>query len=250
MAEKYVSLNHVLEEVYQNEGYAHELDWGDAVSWAGKALSLISAPILYHEKVTGNSLLTPNISIVDYRGSLPVDFVDILPGGVRDYDSKEVYEHATDSFHHSNAINKTEPENNTGRYTYIIKDNYIETSSETATLELAYRAFRVDDNGFPMIPDIERIIEAVRAFITFRIDHKLWRLNKLDERVYRDSEREWLWYIGSAQNAARIMKPERREIWTRHWTRLLPVLTSHDYSYAYLGNREELNIGSDTVNPQ
>jgi hypothetical protein len=245
MAEKYVSLTHVLEEVYQNEGYAHELDWGDAVSWAGKALGLIHAPALYLEKITGNSLLTPNISIVDYRGVLPIDFVEVLPAGVRDYDSKEVYDHATDSFHRAPIVSGQSPENHTGRLTYIIKDNYIEISEITAIIELAYRAFKVDDDGFPMIPDVERVIEAVRSFITFRMDHKLWRLNKLDRTVYEESKTEWLWYVASAQNAMRIMKPDRREVWTRHWTRLLPVLTSHDYSYAYLGNREDLNLGSN-----
>ena len=51
-------------------------------------------------------------------------------------------------------------------------------------------------------------------------------------------------YVGSAQNALKIMSPEKREIWTRQWTRLMPMLSAHDYSYAYVGNREDLNIGS------
>lgn len=245
--EKYVSLDRILEEVYASEGYAHELDWGDAVMWAGKALSLIKAPALYIEKTTGNSLITPNVEIEDYRGELPIDFVDILPGGVRDYDSKEVYEHCSDSFRSGPAMTGDEPEN-VGIYkTYLIKDSYIETSEITATLELAYRAFKIDDNGFPMIPDNERVIEAIRSYITVKTDHKLWRLGKLSDKVYEESKQEQLWYMASAQNALRIMSPDRREIWSRHWTRLLPVLSMHDKSYAYLGRREDLNIGFNTT---
>lgn len=241
--EKYVSLNSILEEVYKEEDYAHQLDWQDAVDWAGKALEKINAPGLYIEKVTGSSLLTPHITITDHRGELPIDFVSIMPAGIRDSSSKEIYYHSSDSFRSLPGIQDTDPYHLTGKKTYILKDNYIETSEDSATLEMAYRAFKVDDNGFPMIPDVERVREAVRTFITYKIDHRLWRKGKIPDKVYSKSEQEWLWYIGSAKNALRIMSPERREIWTRHWTRLLPVLTSHDYSYAYLGNREDLNIG-------
>ncbi len=94
----YVSLEPIIEEVYMNEGYAHELDWSDALTWTGNALGLMGAPSLLIEKITGNSIITPNITIVDYRGPIPMDFVEIFPGGVRDAESKQVYDEATDSF--------------------------------------------------------------------------------------------------------------------------------------------------------
>ncbi len=244
----YISLSRVLEEVYQNEDYAHELDWNDAVSWAGKALRLIGAPKAFLEKTTGNSLVTPNITVVDYRGELPIDLISILPGGVRDYDSKQVYDSNKNSFATRAAIKDEAPSVTTGRFSYIIKDSFIEINQATATLELAYKAFAIDDDGFPMIPDIERVIEAIRAFITYRTDHKLWRRNKLRESVYRDSEKEWLWYVGSAQTALRIQSPDERAVWTIEWTRLLPVLKGFDQSNAFMGSREDLNIGFNNVN--
>jgi len=243
----YVSLEPIIEDVYMNEGYAHELDWGDCISWAGKALALMGAPAVYIEKVTGNNLLTPNITVADYRGKTPVDFVSVIPGGVRDFDSKTVYDEATDAFFIAPNTTGESPSNKAGRDVYQLKDGYIYLEEETATIELAYKAFKIDDRGFPMVPDNERVKECVRSFITFRTDHRLWRLNKLDKATYEESKQEKDWYMGSAQNALRILSPERREVWTRHWTRLLPVLTSHDYSYAYLGNREDLNLGSEST---
>ena len=243
----YVSLEPIIEEVYMSEGYAHELDWGDTITWAGNALGLMGAPSLLIEKITGNSVITPNITIADYRGSIPVDFVELLPGGVRDAISKEVYDEATDTFFKAPNITGEEPHNKTGRLVYQVKDGYIYIESATGTLELAYKAFKIDDRGFPMVPDIERVKQCIRSFITFKVDHKLWRLNKLDRTVYEESKQEKDWYMGSAQNALKLMSPERREVWTRHWTRLLPVLSSHDYSFAYLGNREDLNIGSQST---
>jgi hypothetical protein len=216
MAEKYVSIFRIIEEAYQNEGYAHELDWGDAVSWVGKALGLIHAPALYQTKVTGQDILTPHIVCTNYRGELPIDFVSILVNGVRDSVSKQIYVY-------SGNVDKQY-----GGPTYVIKDQHIDISEETATLELAYTAFMVDENGFPMVPDNERVIEAVRAFVTYRVDHKLWRSNKLDRAVYEESKTEWLWYVGSAQNSLRIMNPERRRQWTKIWTQVLPTLMARD----------------------
>lgn len=246
--DSYVSLNRVLEEVYQTEGYAQELDWGDAVTWAGKALRLIGAPAVYIEKVTGNSLLTPHIDVEDYRGTLPLDFVEMLPAGVRDSTSKEVYYSSSDSFRSRPAIHGEDLENKPGHKTYVIKNKYIEISEATATLELAYKAFLTDEEGFPMIPDKERVIEAIRAFITFRTDHKLWRSGRISREVYIDSEQEWLWAVGSAQTALRILTPDERAQFTKYWTRLLPVVNSQDYSYAYMNNREDLNIGFNRDN--
>lgn len=245
--ENYVSLSRILEEVYQDEEYGPELDWGDAVTWAGKALRLIAAPAAFIEKTTGNSLITPNITIEDYRGSLPIDFLSVLPGGVRDVDTKMVYDSNRNSFATRAAIQNVDSEHNTGRQSYILKDRYIEVNKQEATIELAYKAFAIDDNGFPMVPDNERVMEAIKKFIIFRQDHKLWRKNKLSENVYRDSEREWLWYVGSAQTGLRIMDPDRRAVWTKHWTRLLPTLNHLDFSNAFLGNQEDLNIGFNNV---
>jgi hypothetical protein len=216
MADKYVSIFRVMEEVLQNEGYAHEFDWGDVLSWVGKALGLIAAPAIYSTKVTGQDPLTPHIICSNYRGYLPVDFVSILTDGVRDSDTKRIYVH-------SNNVSK-----NYGSPTYVIKENLIDISDENAILELAYTAFMIDEHGFPMVPDNERVIEAVRSFVTFRIDHKLWRKEKISERIYRDSEKEWLWYIGSAQNALRLFGPERRRMWTKVWTQVLPTLMTSD----------------------
>lgn len=242
---EYVSLEVPIEMVYQDEGYAHELDWGDCVSWAGRALGLIGAPAVYIDKITGNNLLTPNVTIADYRGNLPVDFISILPGGVRNASGKEVYEEASDTFFKAPNVTTEAPSSQTGRNVYQIKDGFIYIEEATGELELAYKAFKIDDRGFPMIPKVDRVIEAIRTYITAKIDHRLWRQNKLDGAVYRESKQESEWYIGSAQNALRILSVDRRDTWAKHWTRLLPVVTSHDYSYAYMGNREDLNLGSE-----
>src|SRR3972149_6906264 len=133
---------------------------------------------------------------------------------------------------------------------------YIDISNETATLEIAYTAFKIDDAGFPMIPDIERVKECVRSYLTYRIDHKLWRQNKISRDVYEDSKTEHLWYIGSAQNALRIMTPERRGIWTKYWTQVLPTMltknptTSDESPESYSGYNKPAIVFPDLPDPK
>ncbi len=244
MAIKYVSIERIIEDVYRNEGYTYELDWNDAIEWAGRALKLIGAPSIYIEKVTGESLITPNIVIETYKGELPVDFVEMLAGGVRDASTKEVYTWSTDSFAIQSAQTGEAPKYGPSLKRYSLNDSNIFTDTKDTTLELAYRAIKIDDRGFPMVPDLERVIKAVTAKIVYRVDHILWRRGKIKERVYEESKTEWLWYVGSANTALRVMSVDKRDSWTKAATRLLPMIHDHSTSFASAGVREDLNIGS------
>ena len=244
MALKYISIDRILESVYQDEGYTYELDWNDALNWAGRALKLIGAPSIYIDKVTGKSLITPNVEIETYRGELPVDYVEMLPGGVRDSVTKEVYTYSTDKFITQSALTGDSPHYSTSLKKYSLNDNYIFTATEDTTLELAYKAIKVDDRGFPMVPDLERVIKAITAKIVYRVDHILWRKGKIKREIYEESKTEWLWYVGSANTAIRMMSVDKRDSWTKAATRLLPMIHDHSTSFASAGVREDLNIGS------
>jgi len=252
---KFVSLDRVIEKVYRDEEYDHELDWGDALEWAGEAIALIGAPAVHIDKITNTHPLTPNVEVTQYRGELPIDLVYILPGGVRDYDTSEVYRYATDTFAiapGTQEVNATSGVKNTTREihttnndkTYTLNAGYIYVNEEEVTLEIAYKAFMIDENGFPMIPDNERVIKCVASCVTYHTDHRLWRKNKIARDVYEHSEREYQFYIASASNALRTPHPDKKESWTKAWVRLNPVLNSHMSSYKFSGNQEDLNIGS------
>jgi len=251
----FVSLDRILEKVYQDEGYDHEVDWGDALEWTGEALGLIGAPAVYIDKITGTHPMTPNVVVDQHKGELPIDFVNLLPGGCRNVSTTEVYRYATDTF---NAAPGTPTYNSTtglkentraihtvnNDKTYSLKGGYIFVNDESVTLELAYKAFMIDDRGFPMIPENDRVIKCIQSCITYHTDHRLWRKNKISKEVYDHSEREYLWYIGSAGNALRKPHPDKTESWTKQWVRLNPVLNSHLSSYKFVGNQEDLNIGA------
>lgn len=88
--------------------------------------------------------------------------------------------------------------------TYKINENYIFTNFSEGFIYMSYYAFPVDDEGYPLIPEDQKYKEAVKAYVRMKIDYKLWRKGKLGRDVYADSQQQWAWRVGQAQNQARI----------------------------------------------
>jgi len=244
VGEKYVSLDLVMDKLHRDNGFIEKMDFPDVAEWAGEAIKLIGACAALEKKVTGNSLVTPNITVAGYHGELPVDYMKVMPGGVRDYDTKIVYRGTTDTFAHAPAITGEDSTLAQADRTYSINNNYIFTSVEDVTIEMAYYAFPVDECGMPKIPDNVKYVSAISSYIAERIGFSQWAIGKLPDKVYAKLEQERLWYIGAANSAANMRDVDQMESWTKGWVRLNPVINQHMTSFKYFGNQEDLNIGS------
>jgi len=243
VGEKYVSLDLIMDKIHRDNGFVDKVEFYDVAEWAGEAIKLIGTPAALEKKVTGNSLLTPNITVTGWRGELPVDYFKVMPGGVRGYDSKVVYRGSTDTFAKAPAITGEGSSFAQGDRTYTINDNYIFTSVEEDTIEMAYYAFPVDSCGMPRVPDNVKFVSAISAFIAERIGFSQWSVGKLPDKVYNKLEQERAWYIGAANSAGNMRSPDQMESWTKGWARLNPVINSHMSSFKYFGSQEDLNIG-------
>ena len=132
----------------------------------------------------------------------------------------------------------TSPTNllNNKDYTYSLNDSYVFTSFKTGWMFLAYEGLPVNCDGFPMIPDLQRYKEAVKSFIRMKIDYILWRTGEIDDKVFKYSEQEWLFYVGSAANSMRnISKDAMNNLLNQ--IRLIPQKYSSDSFYRNLGRR-------------
>ena len=96
--------------------------------------------------------------------------------------------------------------------TYRINNDYIFTNYKEGCIFLAYRAFPVDeDEGFPLIPSNTKYKKAVAAYVRMMIDYNMWRKGDIGKDVYDDAQTNWCWYVGAAQNAARIPTLDKME---------------------------------------
>lgn len=118
-------------------------------------------------------------------------------------------------------------------YEFKINDGYIFTNFETGYLELVYTSFVIDEHGFPMIPDDERYINAVKWSIIEHIDYKKWRVGEITDKVYHHSESQREWYIASARNKVSIPTIEGMEKLKNMFLRSIPKINEYSNYFKY-----------------
>lgn len=116
---------------------------------------------------------------------------------------------------------------------YKLNNNYIFTNFKNGFVEMAYKAYPVDEFGMPMVPDNIKFIKAVEWYLISRIDYKRWRTTRLpsDMKVYEHSDREALWYIQSARSAAQVPSLAQMESIKRMLLRSIPKINQFQNSF-------------------
>lgn len=241
---QYTTVERVIEMIHVDYKFIPRVNLSDAIESIGAIYGLINYPGMYRRKITGSDALTPNVSVEQYRGSLPVDFRRVLKAGVRDYDSKEVYRPTTGTFtEFQYNINDTPTYTNTDKV-YSIRGGYIFTEDEEVTLEIAYEAFPIDDRGYPLIPDNQQVLEYAKNIIAEKIALNLYAANKISRDLYDIINNRRMWGAGAAHTSLLNPSAELMETWT--WSRLkLMPRHGHDSSFAYQGNKEDLGLGTN-----
>jgi len=123
--------------------------------------------------------------------------------------------------------------------TYKINGCYIHTNFEEGTLVVAYKAFPMDADGAPLIPDNVKYILAVKHYIAEKIAQKLWIKGKLTGDKFQWFQRERDWYIGAATTAAHTPTMDQMETWKNQFLRLIPKVNAHADAFKSLGQGEK-----------
>lgn len=125
------------------------------------------------------------------------------------------------------------------QYEYKVNDGYIHCNFETGFIEVSYTGFVTDEHGFPMIPDDQRFIEAVRWSLIEHIDYKKWRVGEITDKVYHHSEQQREWYIASAKNKANMPSIDQMESIKRMFLRSIPKIDEHGTYFKYSNVQEQ-----------
>ena len=242
---QYTPIERVIEMIYRDYKFIQRLNISDVIEWVGAIYATLNYPGMFRHKITGADALTPNIEVSQYRGSLPTDFKRVLKAGVRDADSKEVYRPSSGTFTEFQYIRNAAPTYQNTDKVYSIKGGYIFTEDEEVTLEMAYEAFPIDDRGYPLLPDNERVIQYAKDYIAEKVSFNLLAAGKISPNVYDIVEKRRMFRAGSAHTSLINPTPETMETWTWARLKLMPRIAQHDSSFAYWGNKEDMNLGTN-----
>jgi len=231
---KYTTINRVVEQVIRNSGFDTEVDRVEVIEWIGEAIDLIGAIDVYEEKCA-------KITIEDYRGEMPCDWLSIIQ--TRDFDSKQAYRYETGNYFSNSCHLEGSPDLvcQSG-LTYKIQGNYIFSNRKTGCIELAYMSYPTDDQGLPKVPDDTRVIKALESYIRYKVDYRLWRQGKVNRDVFEYSNQEWLFYVNSAKTSILMPSIDQMESLKNQTVRLIPQLNAHSSFFKRLGTQESRRI--------
>lgn len=118
-------------------------------------------------------------------------------------------------------------------YTYKINNGYIYTNFESGYVELVYTGFVTDDHGYPMIPDDQRFIEAIKWSLIELHDYKKWRAGEITDKVYYDTDQKRSFYIRSAISKASVPSADQMNAIKKQMLRSIIDTEMHDSYFKY-----------------
>ena len=120
---------------------------------------------------------------------------------------------------------------------YSINDPYIVLSFKEGQIAISYTKQKLDDNGYPLIPDNYSYREAITRYVRYKVS-----LMKFDSReqgsltYLQKAESDWHWYCQQAKNTAKMPTIDDYQDLLEQRSYLLPHV--HHY-YGFFGRLNE-----------
>lgn len=228
--DRYISLKQILDNLLDHP-MLREVSFERAVNHTINFMRILGCPKMFEEK-------TAIIEIEDYRGVLPCDFNEIIQ--VRTHNTcnnnYKVFRYSTDNFHMS------ENKQDSFDLTYKIQGNVIFTSMKEGTIEIAYNAFVVDSEGYPLIPDNSAFIRALELYIKKQCFTVLFDLGQINQAVYHNVCQEYAWAVGQAQSD--LIRPtiDQMQAITNSLNTLIWRTTEHNNGFVNNGSAEKIKL--------
>lgn len=123
---------------------------------------------------------------------------------------------------------------------YMTKPGYIMTNVPRGYVKIAYYAIYTDEDGMPLIPDLESYKEAIYWYIAMKIMYPKKLKGQITQQDYYDMRNSWNFYRKQAYAEAIMPGPDDMMSVQNAWLKLYPEIDSHDTFYSTIG--EEQNI--------
>lgn len=161
----------------------------DAYEWMGEALDCIRPFNGYIEQCK-------KVKIVDFRGKIPCDIQFLL--GIEHCGKQLKRTGFIPSKKHCSNLDKLPFDL---KETYSLNPNYIHTSFKSGEIIVYYNGIATDEEGFPLVPDIYEIKEALSWYILMRMCLRGYKHPVVNFQL---AETEWNKFYPRAQNSCKM----------------------------------------------
>lgn len=125
-----------------------------------------------------------------------------------------------------------------GGLTYKIQGMVIFTSTKDTDLEIAYRAFAVDEEGYPLLPDNTSFLRGLENYIKLQWFTILFDMGKINQAVLSNVQQEYAWAAGDAQSEFSRLDLDKAETLFNSFATLLPRNNEHWKGFFTNGAKE------------
>ena len=264
---KYSSSKEIVNNVFRDLGLNSALSYDDCINYIYRCLELIQYPAQYIPKILGwkeDSAL----DFTAYIFPLPCDFhslnfLSINGQPTRPSDEAFLYlkdgnccfditslsssdlVQFQDNFGNefSTAFGSTLSSRVQGQgYQFNINSGIVTTNVKEGKACLSYYAIPIDPDGFPLVPDNEKVKRALEDFIKVKLLYREW-VKDADSRgkrdLYLDAEKEYTFTIGAAMNDLKMPEIGEMENIKNSLIRMKPRLQEYNNFWNSLSN----NVG-------
>lgn len=218
----YVNINTIVDRV-KRQPLLEDVQFETILDYTMEFIKILGLPDSFIEK-------TEVIDIDEYKGLLPCDFY--MMNQVRH--KGRYFRYSTNTFHMSNCKNPG------AGLTYKIQGRFIFTSLKKGPIEISYRAYPLDAEGMPLIPDDGCYARALVEYIIVEVYTNLFDQGKINGQALQNRQLRYADY--AAQARANLLRPtmDQMEAISNMWGRLLQSKNYHQNGYTNLGSKEHI----------
>lgn len=121
---------------------------------------------------------------------------------------------------------------------YDVKPGYLVCPMRDGQLKVSYYAVHTDNEGMPMIPDMQSYQEAIYWYVTMKMFYPEYLKGRIPQYIYNDMKNSWNFYAKQAYAEAMLPNVDGLESIQNNWNRLVPDLDDHDEFFNHLGDEE------------
>lgn len=219
---QYTTIHRLLDNL-KDSPLMSDLTLEQAVRHTIRFIGLVGMPQMYRDKEA-------EVEIKEYRGLLPCDLISIQQ--VKDRETGICMNSMTDAFLGQQADHK--------HASFKTSERVIFTSFSEGTVQIAYKAIPVDDDGFPLLMDNEVYLDALEKYITMLTIKGKFQLGNVSGAIYQDAQQDYYAAVKMLEGELRAPSPAELETIGRIWNTLIPNRHQFEQGYSTLGVKEHL----------
>lgn len=130
---------------------------------------------------------------------------------------------------------------------YRMNHGFINTNIRNGRVLISYNAIMVDDDDFPMIPDMISYKEAIYWYVTMKLKFPEFLAGRLRGDVYNEIKSNWHIYRKQAYGNCIMPDADAMQSIQNVWLRQVPELGEHDTFFSSVGQAQNIKTHNGPI---